>query len=192
MKHVGKNLNRAHYSVRDVSRDVASAFVEREHYSRSCGNVAVYRHGLFDIFGVLCGVAIWLPPTRAAAVRVLPEKPENVLSLTRLAVSKRVPRNGATFLLGRSIRMIRSKRRWEMLLTFADTWQNHDGTIYRASNWTDAGMTAPSKVWVDGTGKMMGAKRGPKNLTDNEMRAEGFRLIGKFPKFRYTYDLRRT
>jgi hypothetical protein len=191
MKHEGRNLNRDHYTVCDVSHSLAVGLVEREHYSKSCGKVAVYRHGLFDLFGVLCGVAVWLPPTRAAAVKALPESPQDVLALSRLAIMPHVPRNGATFLMGRSIRMIRAAGRWKMLLTFADTWQGHDGTIYRAANWTEAGQSRPTDVWTDATGKMLGAKRGPKNLSVAEMNAAGFRKIGKFPKIRFTYDLRR-
>ena len=64
---------------------------------------------------MLLGVAQWLPPTRVAAESVNKENWQRVLSLTRLAVHPLVPTNGASFLLGRSIRIIRNERSYHHL-----------------------------------------------------------------------------
>lgn len=70
-------------------------------------------------------------------------------------------------------------------MTYADTWQNHEGTIYKATNWQYMGLTKPTSVFQNKDGKMMGKKRGAKNLTTGEMADLGFEEQGKFQKHKF-------
>jgi hypothetical protein len=182
-------LNKNEWEVKEVGMDVAMNLVKKYHYARSATKTGVYRHGLFKKgFDKCLGVAWWLPPTKAAAKATWEGDFRKVLSLTRLVIHPQVPSNACSFLLGRSIRMIDSKK-WKCLVTYADTYQNHTGIIYKASNWQYLGLTKPSPVWVDSNGKMMGKKRGAKNLTSSQMERNGFKKIGDFPKHKFRYIL---
>jgi hypothetical protein len=57
-------------------------------------------------------------------------------------------------------------------VTYADTGQGHEGTIYKATNWAEAGETVPTRVWRDLTGKMV-AQKAKKTRTLAEMREAG-------------------
>jgi hypothetical protein len=53
-----------------------------------------------------------------------------------------MPKNSETWLIGQSIRYIKRERRDVLfLVSYADPTAGHDGTIYRAANWQDQGMT---------------------------------------------------
>jgi len=71
------------------------------------------------------------------------------------------------------------------LVTYADTWMGHTGTIYKATNWEYVGLTKPTPVFVSNIGKMMGRKRGGKNITKQDLLKQGFSDVGKYPKHKF-------
>jgi hypothetical protein len=94
------------------------------------------------------------------------------------------PTNAASFLIGKSIRLIRQDGRWRCLITYADEWQGHDGAIYRATNWEYVGKTTSEATFVR-NGRMGARKAGPKTRTRAEMEAEGFEMVGRFAKHKF-------
>lgn len=182
-------LIKTEWIVRPISLSTARILIERYHYAGSATNTGVYTHGLFkvgeDLFDQQCmGVAWWLPPTKNAAIATFDGDWRKVLSLTRLVVAPECAKNSCSFMLSASIRLI-NKEKWHCLVTYADTWQKHEGTIYKATNWEYLGLTKPSPVFQNKNGKMMGRKRGGKNLTKNELFDLGFKEIGLFSKHKF-------
>lgn len=179
------------YVVRDISIRAARAFVRYYHYSAGASKTRVYTHGLFrvgyeDDDALALGVAWWLPPTVAAARSVSVSNPNGVLSLSRLCVAPCVPKNGASLLLGRSMRLI-DRKRWPHLLTYADTWRGHLGGIYRATNWSYVGETKPLPVFVN-EGVVVSRKSGAKTKSNSEMRADGCVYAGSFVKHKFVHS----
>jgi hypothetical protein len=127
------------------------------------------------------------PPTRAAAEATYPEDWEGVLALSRLAIDPGVPKNAATFLLSRSRKLI-DRERWPCLVTYADTWQGHDGMIYRLDGWTEVGRTKPEPTYVR-NGRMIARKAGPNTRTRAEMEEMGAVCVGSFPKIKFVRTL---
>lgn len=133
------------------------------------------------------GVALWLPPTRVAAESVDKDNPRGVLALSRLCIEEAMPTNSASFLLGRSMKMI-DRTIWPTLLTYADTREGHTGAIYRATNWTCLGEVRGWPAWRHTiTGEMRGKKRGPRNLTSAEMVEAGFERLPTMPKIKFVH-----
>lgn len=157
------------------------------HYSRSHSNTATYLHGLRPrgLLTEVLGVAWWIPPTRAAAA-ALTENWQGVLSLSRLVVHPDVPSNGASFLLGGSMRLI-DRERWPVLVTYADTRLGHTGAIYRATNWRYDGEVPAGDVWIGPNGQQRGRKRGRFTYTVAEMRERGFHRAPAKPKIRFVH-----
>lgn len=182
------NLKKSEWHVTDVSIQVARMLVRKYHYARSATNTRVYTHGLFRKGSDRCyGVAWWIPPTKSAA-QASHSDWKKVLTLTRLVIVPGVPKNACSFLLAASVRLINCKA-WEVLITYADTMQNHTGNIYRASNWEYLGLTNPENVFVDSAGRMMGRKRGQRTLTNEEMVRHGFASRGKSQKHKFKLTL---
>jgi hypothetical protein len=181
----GDRLRKADYDVRPVSRPVALELIERLHYSEGAANTGTYIHGLFrrDRPAQILGVAWWIPPTKSAAQATYPADWQGVLSLSRLAIEADVPKNAASFLLARSCRLV-DRLRWPCFVTYADEWQGHRGTIYRASGWTFVGRTVPEPTWVK-DGRMISRKAGPTTRTTKEMLELGARCVGSFSRLKF-------
>ena len=178
-------LNAADWIVRDISVASARAFVSHHHYSQGMSNTATHAHGLFKAgTDVLMGVAAWLPPTRVAAESVNKENWQRVLSLSRLCVHPEVPKNGASFLMAASRRIIEREQKWVSLVTYADTFKGHTGAIYLADNWTFVGTGKPSPRWEDSEGRQV-AKKATITRTKDEMISLGYRMVGSFPKHKF-------
>ena len=170
----------------------AVGFIRRHHYSRSAPNTSTYRHGLWrddpairPLVADLLGVALWIPPTRAAAETVADDW-QGVLSLSRFAVHPDAPPNAASFLLGGSMRLI-DRGRWPVLLTYADTNQGHSGGIYKATNWECLGEVPAGDVWLSPTGEQRGRKRGGKTLVRTQMVAAGYEQVPAAPKIKFVH-----
>lgn len=169
------------------------AFLRRHHYARGGSKASLYRHGLYrsdtwPLVGDLMGVAAWLPPLPGVAETV--GRKNGVLVLSRLCVHPQVPKNGASFLLGRSMRMI-DRKRWPVLLTYADTALGHTGAIYKATNWKCVGVShlSSGNVWVDDVGHQQGRKRGDTVRSHAEMRAAGFTAKPRAPKLKFVHEV---
>ena len=181
-----ERLRKSEWRVDTIPMADALRLVEAHHYSKGGALTSVYRHGLIHKeTGRVFGVALWMPPTKAAAQCNYTGDFREVLTLSRLAIATEVPNNACSFLLGASERLIRKIGKYKFLLTYADTWQGHTGAIYKATNWDYLGETRPGEVWVDKEGRMMGKKRGPVNLSKAQMEGLGFTLQGKFSKHRF-------
>lgn len=172
----------------------AVGFLRRVHYARGGANTSTARHGLYrpeypPFVGELRGVALWMPPTRAAAEAIAGADWQGVLTLSRLAVDDDCPTNAASFLLGRSMRLL-DRSRWPVLVTYADTSHGHTGVIYRATNWRCDGEVAAGDTWVDASGQQVGRKRGRFSYTRAEMEAQGCRRVPAAPKIRFVHDAR--
>jgi len=186
---MAERLKRAEFEVRAVPHADARAFIKREHYAQGSANTSVYRHGLFRRGdGKLLGVAMWMPPTRVAAESVNREDWRRVLALSRLAISAEVPANGASFLLGRSIRLIAAEGRFATLVTYADESQGHTGAIYRATNWRYVGRTGPYPRWVDADGKQV-SRLATKSRRKADMLTLGYREGGSFHKHKFVLSV---
>lgn len=185
-----QNLKKADYEIKTIPLKDAKAFVEAHHYSKGLGNTCVYRHGLFKRGSdVLLGVAVWLPPIVGAAKAVGGEDWRNVIALTRLAIHPSVPTGGASFLMGGSCKLIKREGRYTVLVTYADEFMKHEGTIYKATGWTDDGWSTPYLRWEDKDGRQV-SKKATVNRTNDQMLALGYLRVGNFRKRRFVKDFR--
>lgn len=175
------------WNVQPIERWEAEHFCRLWHYSRSAPNTATYCHGLVKDDWTHVGAALWIPPTKNAAKSVADDW-RGVLCLSRLVIAPECPKNAASFLLGRSMRMI-DRKRWPVLLTYADTNQGHTGAIYKATNWLSLGETAAGDTWVNERGEQRGRKRGGKTLRAHEMRELGFTRQPTAPKIKYVHKV---
>lgn len=177
-------LSKHAWFVADCPLETARRLVRAHHYARGGSNIAVATHGLYatGTFAPV-GVAWWIPPTKDTAAAWWSDW-QAVLTLSRLVLAPDVPKNAATFLLMRSIRLL--DPRWRCLLTYADTWREHTGHIYRAAGWEYLGLTDPRPTYVI-NGRMAATKHGLTTWTHAEMLARGAECVGSFAKHRYRY-----
>ena len=186
-----EQLRATDWRVDTIDLKQAQELVGRLHYSGGGSNTATFRHGLFRTESwplYVSGAAWWIPPTRAAAEASTDGDWRRVLALTRFVLDEDVPKNGASFLLSRSVRLIRQSRAWDVLITYADEWQGHLGTMYRAANWEYVGKTKPERVYTL-KGRMIARKAGPNTRTHSDMLELGAECVGEFAKHKFRLSL---
>lgn len=182
-----EQLRKADWRVDTIQLGQGQELVGELHYARGSANTATFRHGIFRVEEwpfFARGAALWLPPTRPAAEASWDGDWRRVLALSRFVLTPAVPKNGASYLLSRSVRMIRQSRAWDCLVTYADEWQCHEGTMYRAAGWEYVGLTKPERVYVK-DGRMIARKAGPKTRTHAEMLALGAECVGSYRKHKF-------
>ena len=98
--------------------------------------------GLFEVAtGNLKGVVTYGVPCSSTLLKGIcgAEEMHNVYELNRLWVDDSVPRNGESFLIAGSIKLLDK----EIIVSFADTSQKHIGYVYQATNFYYCGLSAP-------------------------------------------------
>lgn len=185
-----KGLKAANYIVRPIDLECARELVEAYHYAGTAPSAATVCYGLFrkEVSTVPIGASIFRPAPLGAARSQCPEDPQTVLCLSRLVLLPDLPKNTASYFLSRCLRLLKVENRWRCVVSYADTWQEHTGAIYKASNWEDLGLTQPQPVWTL-NGQLIGKRRGKKSLTDADLRALGAQFHGSFPKHLFRYRL---
>lgn len=179
------------WCVRPCPLAEAQRFIKEHHYAGGGSNTAVFTHGLYSRGSdTLMGVAWWLPPTRVACESVDKENWTRVLSLTRMAIHPEVPKNACSFLLARSVRLIKNSKRFVALVTYADESQGHTGGVYLSAGWSYIGRTGPYPRWLDKEGRQVSVKA-TKNRTKAEMLLLGHVMSGRYYKHKYVLRLAR-
>lgn len=144
-------MSLAGYRIEPVSGKVATALVIERHYLHRAGPCS-HAFGLLDPAGALVGVVIYGTPSSAPLRRGIAgdENVRNVIELTRLWVADHVPKNGESFLIGNTVRLVPK----EIVVSFAEIEQGHLGVVYQATNWLYTGLSAKRTDWhVEGEAK---------------------------------------
>ena len=135
-------------------------FIERIDY-KTAMDIVVKNHYLHRkapcsfAFGLFCksckniiGVITYGTPS-SSTLRLLcgDKEKNNVIELTRLWIKDGTPKNTESFLIGNTIGKVDK----EILVSFADSSENHLGIVYQATNWIYTGLNAPgTQRFLDG------------------------------------------
>lgn len=132
------------YSVRAIPKKDTHWFLLNVHYARRLPPLS-YAFGLF--FGdELKGVVTYgLPASSTLCVGICGEEyKDNVLELNRLCLMDNKP-NEASRLVSASLKLLPQPT---VVVSYADTAQEHTGYIYQATNFIYTGLSAPRTDWM--------------------------------------------
>lgn len=131
------------YEIRKISYKEAMDIVTERHYLRRKCPVS-------HAFGLVCktdleivGVVTYGVSPSSTLLKGIcgPEEAKNVYELNRLWVDDRVPKNGESYLIANTMRLLDR----EIIVSFADSSQKHVGIIYQAANFLYTGLSAKFK-----------------------------------------------
>ena len=129
-----------HYWIEAIPYSLAMDIVIEKHYlHRKCP--VSFSFGLFNKkdsmpFGV---VTYGVSPSSTLLKGICGESEKsNVYELNRLWVDDSVPKNGESYLIGRTIKQLDR----EIIVSYADSAQSHIGVVYQASNFIYTGLSA--------------------------------------------------
>lgn len=126
---------------RIINHETAARMVETYHYAHRVPSIVV-AVGMY-VDGVLAGcITYGMAASTKSSKAICGERHSDVvLELNRLFVFNWAGRNSESWLVGQSYAFI---QRPAILLSFADTGQNHIGYIYQATNWLYTGLSDSS------------------------------------------------
>ena len=162
------------YDVLKISYEQTKPFILDIHYAKRMPSIS-YAYGLFDK-GELVGIVSYGSPVSPFLCKgIAGEKNKHlVIELNRL-VLKNNKKNEASRLIGASFKLLPKPK---IIVSYADTQQNHLGVVYQATNFLFTGTTKPR---TDMAGKNGGHSR--HHLGDRTNR------VYRSAKHRYVYLL---
>jgi hypothetical protein len=132
------------YSVQPIEKESTHFFLLNIHYAKRIPSVS-HAYGLFKD-GELCGVITYgMPASPSLCKGVAGEKwKSNVIELNRLCLLNNEP-NEASRLVGGSLRLLPKPK---IVVSYADTHQQHLGYVYQATNFIYTGITVKRTEWA--------------------------------------------
>lgn len=155
-------LNKNDYEVKECSLEEVREICKNKHYLHRVPSIVAY-YGLFKQELLLGVVTFGIPPSPYLMKICGEEYKSSVLELNRLWCYDEAPKNSESFLISQGIKLLkRDKPNIKILVSFADTRENHLGYIYQATNWYFTGYSIPGggSIVIDGK------EYHPKNLNN--------------------------
>jgi hypothetical protein len=172
------------YQVKEIEYNDTKDYILNIHYARRMPQIK-YKFGLYEK-GQLVGVVCYgIPASRSLCKGICgPEYQGIVIELNRL-VLKNNKKNEASYLVGQSIKLLPKPL---IIVSYADTEQNHEGVVYQATNFIYTGLSDKHMEW-----RMYGSKIHSKNICKNytlqyrRNNPDKFYTIDRPRKHRYIY-----
>jgi hypothetical protein len=178
------------YSVKHISAKEAKPFVIEHHYSHGAMKSPNPCFGLYDN-EELIGVMLIATPC-AESIRSFifgKELKDHVKELHRLVLIDDTPSNTESWFISRCFKLCRVVRPdiWG-LVSYADSTEGHNGTIYRASNAIYSGMTSKTTFYHDGN-RLRHPRQCGINITREEAKSRGWKPVRRESKHRFVFIL---
>jgi hypothetical protein len=128
------------YSVKSIDNFICKDWLLNKHYAKRIPSIS-YAFGLFNSENLLSGVVCYGRPVAHILVKNAfgGEYQEQFLELNRLVVNEGMEKNTLSFFVAESLKMLPKP---QVLVSYADSSQNHHGYIYQATNWFYTGLSA--------------------------------------------------
>ncbi|MGI9448305.1 MAG: hypothetical protein ACR2NI_11690 [Pirellulales bacterium] len=141
------------FRVRQITLRMARPMIEDWHYSNSVNGIKTS-----FCFGLYCqdhfiGAMIYGALAMGNAWRPYASKESEIIELRRLACIDRTPKNTESFFIGRTLRWLKLNTDLMKVVSYADAFHGHSGTIYKAANFEYLGKTSKSKIILDEDGR---------------------------------------
>lgn len=168
------------YKVFKIKKSETKSFILGIHYAKRYPMVQ-YAYGLYEDNELVGVVTYGIPPSKDLCVGIAGEEYRLiVIELNRL-VLKNNKKNEASFLVGQSLRLLPRPR---IIVSYADTGQNHNGYIYQATNFIYTGLSIKSKEW-----QMIGVNKHSRQISKEDVLKEPdkYEHVERSRKHRYIY-----
>mgnify|MGYP003112298765 CR=1 FL=1 len=139
----GDYVKHKDYYITPITYDETKPFILDIHYAKRMPSIT-YAYGLFENKNLVGIVSYGSPPSPALCKGIAgPENKNIVLELNRL-VLKDNKKNQASILISASLKLLPKPR---IIVSYADTEQDHIGVVYQATNFIYTGLSDKRKEW---------------------------------------------
>lgn len=179
------------YEVKQVKFSIARDYIKEHHYSHGCHNGAAPCFGLFDREQLIGCMMFANPCSEAVRESVFgKEYKSHVTELHRLHIKDCTPKNTESWFIARCLKELKKiKPHIWSVITFADTTEGHNGTIYKATNAYRLGSTGKAKFYIDQEGRLRHPRQNTVNIKHDEAVQMGWKQVIRDAKNRYMWLL---
>lgn len=178
------------YTVRSIEPFQCKEWILKKHYAKRIPPIE-HSYGLFDDKNILIGIITYGTPVSSNLREVFNNR-FKVIELNRLCINDKSDKNCLSFFVSSSLNLLPKPM---VIISYADTAQNHHGYIYQATNFVYTGLSAKRTDWkIKGLEHLHGASiadmsRGKENRADwmREKFGDDFYLADRSRKHRYFY-----
>lgn len=176
------------YTVKSIDNSQTIEWLKYKHYAKRIPPIE-YSFGLFNENNLMQGIATYSTPV-SSNLRGIFNDEFKLMELNRLVINDGLEKNCLSFLVSQSLKMLPTPL---VIISYADTSQNHHGYIYQATNFIYTGLSAKRTDWkVKGLEHLHGAtiadlSRGKENRAEwmREKYGDDFYLEDRPRKHRY-------
>ncbi len=172
------------YQVLPISYNETKPFILDIHYAKRMPSIS-YSFGLY-LKNELVGVVTYGSPASSSLCRGIAgdDYKKIVLELNRLVLKNNV-KNEASFLVSNSFKQLPKP---SIIVSYADTSQNHTGYIYQATNFIYTGLSDKRTEWrMKNTNKHSKTICEQYTLEERKNNPDKFEVIDRPRKHRYIY-----
>ena len=134
------------YKVKICDRKDIKDFIETWHYSKNINGLkSNYCFALMNNNKII-GAMMYGQIAMANVWKKYVSKEKDLIELRRLCCIDDTPKNTESYFIGFTLRWLKKNTNYTKVISYADKTYNHEGTIYKASNFKYLGMTNKGKV----------------------------------------------
>jgi len=127
-----------------IKSEEAVPWIMQKHYAKRLPSIS-YAFGLYEENQLLGIVTYGSPASHTLCVGICgKEYSDKVLELNRLCLQENA-KNQASFLIANSIKLLPKPT---IIVSYADSFQNHVGYVYQATNFIYTGLSAKHMEWA--------------------------------------------
>lgn len=165
-----------------------TGFVKRNHYSKSICRGTKYVFCLHDSKKII-GVAVFGTPVGRNCQAKYSTTGKPLLELKRLCLIDDTPKNSESWFIAKCMKILKSEKQFDGILSYADPAKKHTGIIYKASNFDYLGQQDHgSPKYMIGSKRVSPAGNGIKKLIST---GKKLKMVYDKPKHIFYYPFER-
>lgn len=179
------------YQVKRIDCKTAKEYIHKNHYSHGSHNAPSPCYGLFD-GEMLIGCLMFATPCSENVRSSVfgKEYKDSVTELHRLHILDVTPKNAESWFIVRCLKLLKQdKPKIKAVVSFSDSTQGHEGTIYKATNAYRIGHTGSATFYIDESGRLRHPRQNGVNISKEEAESRGWKPCKRGAKNRYLYLL---
>jgi hypothetical protein len=186
------------YSIGIISAEVGKEYIIKNHYSHGCSNGPSPIFGLFENSNdfleenKLIGVCAFSTPcSENVRASIFGKEYKNrVIELHRLHILDCTPKNTESWFISKCLKNLKRihPEKWAVI-SFSDSTEGHEGTIYKATNAYRLGTTGKAVFYLDENGRLRHPRQSGKNIDLTEAKKRNWTPTIREGKNRYLYLL---
>jgi hypothetical protein len=176
------------YKIKSIDNGQTTEWLKYKHYAKRIPPIE-FAFGLFNNENIMEGIITFSTPV-SSNLRGIFKNEFKLIELNRLVINEGLEKNCLSFFVSQSLKLLPKPL---VIISYADTSQNHHGYIYQATNFIYTGLSAKRTDWkIKGLEHLHGAtiadmSRGKENRAEwmREKYGDDFYLEDRPRKHRY-------